>query len=172
MPYYQRIVRLEDGETIGFEVLARWVHPRRGVLTSDSFISIAEDTGTIGKMTDLLIERAMRDAKDWPDHISIFVNFSPRQISDPNVATRILGLLTKVVFPPHRLVMEITETAVVRRLEEARATLQSLRNLGVAHRSRRLRHRILGLVPFARVTDRRHQDRPFFRRAHVGAATG
>jgi diguanylate cyclase (GGDEF)-like protein len=131
VPYYQRIVRLEDGETIGFEVLARWVHPRRGVLTSDSFISIAEDTGTIGKMTDLLIERAMRDAKDWPDHISVFVNFSPRQISDPNVATRILGLLTKVVFPPHRLVMEVTEGAVVQKLEAAKAVLQSLRNVGV-----------------------------------------
>ena len=66
VPYYQRIVGLETGETIGFEVLARWVHPKRGVLTSDVFIAIAEDTGTIGKMTDLLIERAMRDAKDWP----------------------------------------------------------------------------------------------------------
>lgn len=131
VPYYQRIVRLETGETIGFEVLARWVHPRRGVLTSDVFIAIAEDTGTIGKMTDLLIERAMRDAKEWPEHLSVSVNFSPRQISDPNVATRILGLLTKVGFPPHRLVMEITEGAVVQKLEAAKAVLQSLRNVGV-----------------------------------------
>jgi diguanylate cyclase (GGDEF)-like protein len=131
VPYYQRIVRLETGETIGFEVLARWVHPRRGVLTSDVFIPIAEDTGTIGKMTDLLIERAMRDAKHWPEHLSVSVNFSPRQISDPNVAARILGLLTKVGFPPHRLVMEITEGAVVQKLEAAKAVLQSLRNVGV-----------------------------------------
>jgi diguanylate cyclase (GGDEF)-like protein len=131
VPYYQRIVRLETGETIGFEVLARWLHPKRGVLTSDVFIAIAEDTGTIGKMTDLLIERAMRDAKDWPEHLSVSVNFSPRQISDPNVATRILGLLTKVGFPPHRLVMEITEGAVVQKLEAAKAVLQSLRNVGV-----------------------------------------
>ncbi len=131
VPYYQRVVRLEDGETIGFEVLARWVHPQRGVLTSDVFITIAEDTGTIGKMTDALLERAMRDAKDWPEHISVFVNFSPRQISDPNVATRILGLLTKAAFPPHRLVMEITEGAVVQKLEAAKVMLQSLRNVGV-----------------------------------------
>ena len=101
------------------------------MLTSDVFIPIAEDTGTIGKMTDLLIERAMRDAKDWPEHLSVSVNFSPRQISDPNVATRILGLLTKVGFPPHRLVMEITEGAVVQKLEAAKAVLQSLRNVGV-----------------------------------------
>lgn len=131
VPYYQRIVRLKDAETIGFEVLARWVHPKLGVLTSEVFIPIAEDTGTIGKMTDLLLERAMLDARDWPSHISLSVNFSPRQISDPNVATRILGLLTKVSFPPHRLVIEITEGAVVQKLEAAKVVLQSLRNVGV-----------------------------------------
>jgi diguanylate cyclase (GGDEF)-like protein len=131
VPYYQRIVRLDDGETIGFEVLARWIHPKRGVLTSDIFIPVAEDTGTIGKMTDHLLERAMRDAKEWPDHLSVSINFSPRQISDPNLASRILGLLTKVAFPPHRLVIEITEGAVVQRLEDAKVVLQSLRNVGV-----------------------------------------
>lgn len=131
VPYYQRIVRLQDAETIGFEVLARWVHPQHGVLTSDIFIPIAEDTGTIGKMSDILLERAMRDAKDWPEHISVSFNFSPRQISDPNVAARILGLLTKVSFPPHRLVIEITEGAVVQKLEDAKVVLQSLRNVGV-----------------------------------------
>ncbi len=131
VPYYQRIVRLDDGDTIGFEVLARWIHPERGVLTSDIFIPVAEDTGTIGKMTDHLLERAMRDAKEWPDHLSVSINFSPRQISDPNLASRILGLLTKVAFPPHRLVIEITEGAVVQRLEDAKVVLQSLRNVGV-----------------------------------------
>jgi predicted signal transduction protein with EAL and GGDEF domain len=131
VPYYQRIVRLDDGETIGFEVLARWIHPKRGVLTSDIFIPVAEDTGMIGKMTDHLLERAMRDAKEWPDHLSVSINFSPRQISDPNLASRILGLLTKVAFPPHRLVIEITEGAVVQRLEDAKVVLQSLRNVGV-----------------------------------------
>jgi diguanylate cyclase (GGDEF)-like protein len=131
VPYYQRIVRLDDAETIGFEVLARWVHPKHGVLTSEVFIPIAEDTGTIGKMTDALLERAMRDAKQWPEHLSVSVNFSPRQISDPNVAARILGLLTKTAFPPHRLVMEITEGAVVQKLEAAKTVLQSLRNVGV-----------------------------------------
>ena len=59
------------------------------------------------------------------------MNFSPRQISDPDLAPRILKLLTKLAFPPNRLVMEITESAVVQRLDEAKAVLQSLRNVGV-----------------------------------------
>jgi diguanylate cyclase (GGDEF)-like protein len=131
VPYYQPLIDLDTSKTIGFEVLARWVHPKRGVLLPEVFIPIAEDTATIGQMTDHLLERAMRDAKAWPEHLFISINFSPRQISDPALAQRILDLVAKVSFPPHRLMIEITESAVVRRLEDAKAVLQSLRNVGV-----------------------------------------
>ena len=131
VPYYQSIIDLHNRETVGFEVLTRWEHPKRGLLLPDIFIPIAEDTGTISEMTDRLLERALRDGKDWPEHISLSINFSPRQISDPHLASRILGLLTKASFPPHRLVIEITESAVVRKLEDAKAVLRSLRNVGV-----------------------------------------
>ena len=131
VPYYQPLIDLDTSKTVGFEVLARWAHPKRGVLLPEIFIPIAEDTATIGQMTDHLLERAMRDAKSWPEHLFISINFSPRQISDPALAQRILGLVAKVSFPPHRLMIEITESAVVRRLEDAKAVLQSLRNVGV-----------------------------------------
>lgn len=131
VPYYQPIVDLRSRKTVGFEVLARWEHPKRGLLLPDTFIPIAEDTGMIGKMTDSLLERAMREARDWPENISLSINFSPRQISDPNLARRILGILTMVSFAPSRLVVEITESAVVQRLEDAKAVLQALRNAGV-----------------------------------------
>jgi diguanylate cyclase (GGDEF)-like protein len=131
VPYYQPIVDLDTGTTLGFEVLARWEHPKRGLLSPDIFIPIAEDTGTIGEMTDRLLERAMRDAKNWPDRIALSINFSPRQISFPDLAPRILGLLNKASFPPHRLVIEITESAVVQRLEDAKSVLRALRNVGV-----------------------------------------
>lgn len=131
VPYYQPIVDLDTSKTVGFEVLARWEHPRRGTIMPDVFIPIAEDTGTIGEMTEYLLERAMRDAKDWPDRISLSFNFSPRQISDPSLAPKILGLLTKIPFPPHRLEIEITESAVVQRLDDAKAVLKALRNVGV-----------------------------------------
>jgi diguanylate cyclase (GGDEF)-like protein len=131
VPYYQPIVDLETSKIIGFEVLARWEHPRRGTIAPDVFIPIAEDTGTIGEMTEHLLERAMRDAKNWPDRVSLSFNFSPRQISDPNLAPKILGLLTRIPFPPNRLEIEITESAVVQRLDDAKAVLKALRNVGV-----------------------------------------
>jgi diguanylate cyclase (GGDEF)-like protein len=131
VPYYQPVVDLETSKTVGFEVLARWEHPTRGVLLPDVFVPIAEDTGTIGEMTDHLLERAMSDAKQWPPHIFVSINVSPRQISDPGLAPRILGLLGKASFPPHRLMIEITEDAVVQSLDNAKVVLQSLRNVGV-----------------------------------------
>jgi diguanylate cyclase (GGDEF)-like protein len=131
VPYYQPIVDIDSSKLVGFEVLARWAHPRHGTIAPDVFIPIAEDTGMIGAMTEYLLERAMRDAKEWPDHISLSFNFSPRQISDPNLAATILGLLAGTPFPPHRLEIEITESAVVQRLDDAKTVLKALRNVGV-----------------------------------------
>jgi diguanylate cyclase (GGDEF)-like protein len=131
VPYYQPVVDLETSKAVGFEVLARWQHPTRGLLLPSVFIPIAEDTGTIAEMTDYLLARAISDAKQWPSHMFVSINVSPRQISDPGLATRILGLLGKASFPPHRLMIEITENAVVQNLENARSVLRSLRNVGV-----------------------------------------
>jgi diguanylate cyclase (GGDEF)-like protein len=131
VPFYQPIVDLHNSETVGFEVLARWEHPTRGLILPKVFIPIAEDTGLIGKMTDSLLEQAVQDAKHWPEDIAVSLNFSGRQISDSKLAPRILGILTKASFPPDRLMIEVTESAVVQRLEDAKSTLQELRNVGV-----------------------------------------
>lgn len=131
VPYYQPIIDLATSETVGFEVLARWHHPVRGVLLPELFVSVAEDTGTIGKMTEHLFAQALRDAKSWPDPLFVSVNLSPRQVSDPALATKLLALLAKFSFPPNRLVIEITENALVQRIDDAKAVLQSLRNVGV-----------------------------------------
>jgi diguanylate cyclase (GGDEF)-like protein len=131
VPYYQPIVDLHSQETVGFEVLARWEHPTRGVIPPQIFIPIAEDTGQIGKMTDHLLEQAVRDAKNWPDDIAVSLNFSGRQISDSKLAPRILEILNRASFPPKRLMVEVTESAVVQRLDDAKTTLQALRHVGV-----------------------------------------
>ena len=131
VPYYQPIVALASQSTIGFEVLARWLHPTEGLLSPALFIPVAEDTGAISELTDALLARALADAAAWPEHIFLSLNLSPRQFAEPWLSQKILGLLTKASFPPHRFEIEITETAVVKRLDEAKATLQSLRNVGV-----------------------------------------
>jgi len=131
VPYYQPLVDLKTQSTIGYEILARWQHPTKGVLQPDLFIPIAEDTGTIGEMTYALLRRAVEDAKSWPNDIFMSLNLSPRQFADAWLAQKILGILAEASFPPQRLEIEITETAVVEKLEDAKSTLQSLRNLGV-----------------------------------------
>ncbi len=131
IPYYQPLVDLHTQETVGYELLARWNHPSLGVIEPTAFISIAEDTGVIGALTDSLLRQGLKDAKAWPSHLYLTVNLSPRQFADPLLAQRILAILAEAGFPPKRLEIEITETAVVQRLEEAKVTLQSLRNLGV-----------------------------------------
>ena len=131
VPYYQPLVDLQTQATIGYELLARWHHPNLGVLEPLEFIPIAEDTGLIGALTDSMLTQGMKDAEVWPAHIYLSVNLSPRQFADPRLAQKILGLLAAAGFPPQRLEIEITETAVVQRLQEAKSTLQSLRNLGV-----------------------------------------
>ena len=80
---------------------------------------------------DSLLAKGLRDANAWPAQIYLSMNLSPRQFADLLLAQRIRGILTEAGFPPQRLEIEITETAVVQRLEEAKATLKSLRNLGV-----------------------------------------
>jgi len=131
VPYYQPLVDLASQETVGYEILARWQHPTRGLLMPELFIPIAEDTGTVGDLTYYLLARAVRDAKNRSPHTFLSLNLSPRQFADPVLAERILRILTEAGFPPQRLEIEITETAVMQRLEDAKVTLQSLRNLGI-----------------------------------------
>jgi EAL domain-containing protein (putative c-di-GMP-specific phosphodiesterase class I) len=78
-----------------------------------------------------VLSQAVRDAKDQPQDTFLSLNLSPRQFADPWLSQKILAILTEAGFPPKRLEIEITETAVVQRLEEAKATLKSLRNLGI-----------------------------------------
>ena len=131
LPYYQPIVELGSGTIIGYEILARWAHPTEGLVSPAVFIPIAEDTGVIGELSDNLLMRALADATVLPDNLFLSFNLSPRQFADPWLSQKILAALIRANFPPHRLEVEITETAVVMRLDEARTMLQSLRNVGV-----------------------------------------
>ena len=131
VPYYQPLVDLRTKTTVGYEVLARWKHPVRGLLLPADFISIAEDTATICDLTDSLMRQALEQANLWTSHAYVSFNLSARQLADPWLTQRLLAIATELGFPPQRLVLELTETAVVEKVDEAKAALQSLRNLGV-----------------------------------------
>lgn len=130
-PFYQPVVALPEKTLIGVEVLARWRHPVRGLLTPGHFIAIAEETGMIADLSYRLLREACLDARDWPSHLLLAVNISPQQFQDRWLCERVLAILTETGFPPSRLEVEITESALVQDLEAARTTLTSLQNLGV-----------------------------------------
>mgnify|MGYP002718589586 CR=1 FL=1 len=130
-PYYQPVVSLPEKTIVGVEVLARWRHPTRGLVGPTEFIPVAEETGMIADLSYSLIRRACLDARAWPSHLILAVNIAPHQFQDAWLAQRILAILTETGFPPQRLEVEITESALIQDLEATRATLLSLRQLGV-----------------------------------------
>ncbi len=112
-PYYQPIVDLAADRLVGFEALARWKHPQRGLMMPDSFIALAEDSGQIGALGEAVLRQACRDALTWPSHLSLSVNISPMQFRNASLAEDILDVLREEGFPPERLEIEITENAFI-----------------------------------------------------------
>lgn len=131
VPHFQPLVAIATGRLIGVEMLARWPHPTRGMVSPVAFIPIAEDLGLIGTMTERLLFRACRAAAQWPDDITLACNISPLQLRDPNLPAMIKAVLGGTGFPASRLELEVTESALVGDLDLARALLGQLKSLGV-----------------------------------------
>jgi diguanylate cyclase (GGDEF)-like protein len=132
VPYYQPQFGLGDGALKGFEVLARWNHPTRGVLEPLEFIAVAEATGFISDLSTSVMRQALGEAKGWPADLTIAINVSPVQFRDPLLGQRILQVVTESGFPPGRLEIEITESSLLEDQDQALATVESLKNCGVS----------------------------------------
>jgi diguanylate cyclase (GGDEF)-like protein len=131
VPYFEPQVDLRTGEIVGFEVLARWKHPLKGMIDPNVFIPVAEEIGLIGRLSEQVIRLALTDAAKWDPAIHISVNISPYQLTDGWLAERIIRLLTETGFPADRLVVEITESSLFADLELARSIATSLKNQGI-----------------------------------------
>ena len=131
VPFFQPLISLESGELNGFEVLARWRSPARGLIEPAEFIEVAEQSGQIGALSMRVMEKALLEAKEWPQELKLAVNISPIQFRDPRLAERIIKLLTETGFPPRRLEVEITESSLMEDREQALTIVQSLRNNGI-----------------------------------------
>ena len=132
VPFYQPQISLSTSELKGFEVLARWNNPRRGTLEPSDFIPIAEASGLISALSLEVMRQAFTEARDWPAGLMVAVNISPVQFKDPQLAPRILKLLTETGFPAGRLELEITESALLEARDLAVAAVESLKNSGVS----------------------------------------
>ena len=119
------------GELTGFEVLARWNSPSRGLVEPVDFIDVAEGSGLIAELSLSVMKQALHEAREWPSHLKIAVNISPVQFRDSQLAERILKLLAETNFPANRLEVEITELSFLEDRESALVIVESLKNMGV-----------------------------------------
>ncbi|MCK0208337.1 EAL domain-containing protein [Starkeya koreensis] len=129
--HFQPLVRLADGRIYGFEALARWQLDDGTRVPPDRFIRVAEQAGLITDLSNRLLRKACAQALRWPDDLMLAFNVSPPQLSDGLLAARILAILREVGVPPHRLSVEITESAIIADLDSAIRTIRQLRQAGV-----------------------------------------
>ncbi len=132
IPFFQPLVDLTTRQIIGFEALARWRSPDRGLVEAETFIETAERTGLIGPLTLNVLEQALKEARAWPTHLKLAVNVSPVQFRDPLLAEHILRLLATNGFPASRLEIEITEGSLLEDREQVLTIIRSLKNVGVS----------------------------------------
>ena len=131
-PWFQPIVDIDTSRLTGFEILARWHHPKHGWVPPGVFIEIAEDSGQIGTLGVHLLRQACRSAALWHDHLSISFNLSPLQFYDPNLVSGIRDILSEAKIAPNRLTIEVTESAVISDFDSANQKLNALKDLGIS----------------------------------------
>ncbi|KQX69625.1 bifunctional diguanylate cyclase/phosphodiesterase [Angustibacter sp. Root456] len=132
--HYQPKARLGDQSVCGVEALVRWNHPVRGVVPPDDFIPVAEQSGLMHRLTEVVLDLALAQVRMWQDagmDVPVAVNVSFRDLLDMTLAARLADLLTRHGVAPSLLTLEITERVLTADMERARLTLQSLRDLGV-----------------------------------------
>jgi len=134
--YLQSIVSLPDQQIIGFEALARWHDPKRGLISPADFIPIAETSSLITDIDALIIHQACQTLADWQAQglakdLHISANLSARSLNDQRIASQIEATLASTGVRSEFLYIEITETMLVENLETAARTLEKLRKLGI-----------------------------------------
>ncbi|HEX2785781.1 MAG TPA: GGDEF domain-containing phosphodiesterase, partial [Ilumatobacteraceae bacterium] len=133
---YQPVVELSSNAIVGFEALLRWDHPTLGVILPEAFIPIAEANGTIVEIGRWVLEEACRTGAEWrssmpANALSMAVNLSVRQIATPEIVADVARAVASWGFPAESLVLEMTESVLVKDPDTAALRLQELRALGV-----------------------------------------
>jgi PAS domain S-box-containing protein len=130
--HFQPKVDLRTRAVLGFEALSRWKHPQQGLISPASFIAVLEKTGLSHTFTARMLRKVFAEARDFlPESMFVSVNISPPQMLGGSLPAVIQRASEEEGFPLHRLVLEITETALLDDLERARASAKGLKSLGV-----------------------------------------
>ena len=135
--HYQPIIDLRTGAVVGHEALVRWEHPTRGLLGPAAFIPFAEETGLILGIGEWVLAEACRQTRAWQlalpaePPLTVGVNLSGRQFTQPDLAATVAGVLAESGLPASSLELEITETVAMSDAAATGVTLRALRELGV-----------------------------------------
>ncbi|MEH2002160.1 MAG: EAL domain-containing protein [Nostoc sp.] len=135
--YYQPIISLTTGKIIGFEALIRWYHPERGIISPQDFIPLAEETGMIVSIGQWVLYEACHQMHTWHKKfptslpLTISVNFSGKQMTQPDVFEQVKHILQETGLQPSSLKLEITETLLMDNFELATIVLSQLTALNV-----------------------------------------
>jgi len=130
-PHYQPLVDIGRQRIRGFEALARWNHPLRGMVMPDQFIPIIEHLGLTAELSSSILRQACRDARNWPEEICVAINVSPFELKDEALPARFALIMHEEEMAPPRLEVEITESALVSDLAAAKTILAGLQALGI-----------------------------------------
>ncbi len=134
---FQPLFSTVDRRTVGAEALVRWHHPELGQMDPASFIHIAEESGTIGRLGEFVLEQALVETRRWLEHsvvgddFAVHVNVSMVQLASPSFVNQVLSMLRLHELTPERLVIEARETALLGRNPDIDRTVRAFRRAGV-----------------------------------------
>ena len=128
---FQPLIDLKSRRVVACEALARWTHPTLGSIPPSLFIPIAEETGLISEISRWVLKTATAECRNWPEHVSISVNVSARDFRNDDVEEMVESALAASGLEPHRLEIEVTETALIEEREAATAILSALGKKGI-----------------------------------------
>ncbi len=129
--HYQPLVAVASGRVCGFEALARWPHPVRGLVGPSLFIPLAEQMGLIGAIGEWAIRTATQTATLWPEGTRVAVNVSPVQLTSAGLIDAVARALSESGLPAGHLELEVTESALLAESEQVRSILLRLKGMGV-----------------------------------------
>ncbi|ROV57996.1 EAL domain-containing protein [Vibrio ponticus] len=137
VPYYQPIIDIQSGKVIGTEALARWISPTEGMISPLEFIPIAEESGFISAIGEMILSKACHDAVKgmeqgkWEQDFHLHVNLSVNQLSQASLVEELTRVLAQSKLPARNLTLEITESRLVDNDPVTITNMQAIRDLGI-----------------------------------------
>ena len=131
---YQPQLDVASGSIQSVEALIRWQHPQKGGISPLDFIPVAEENGLIIPIGAWVLRTACAEAAQWHkngQYLQVAVNLSPLQINNPDLINTVLNILAETGFPPNKLVLEITEGALMEHNTDTLTRLHTLRDHGI-----------------------------------------